>query len=448
MKLVIIGAGAAGFAAMIRSNQLGIRPVIINHGTVGGTCVNVGCVPSKFLLRRGEIIKYFEELGGKGKQSIIDAVKSKDFLVSSMRKEKYEDLLSYYDVDYVDGKAHFISPKAVKVNEKIIEGDRFIIATGSSPSIPEIPGLRESGFWTNVEALSPDRDIDSLIIVGGRAQALEFSEMYNRFGKEVAILQRSKVLIPDWEPEISLEIEKAFKEEGIYVGTGIEIKRVEKTNEGKKVYTNLGEVIADEILLATGRRPNVDLALENAGVSLNSRGGILVDQELRTTNPSIFAAGDVTRGPMLEALAGYEGSTAAQNAINNDGRKVDLTSVPQVIFTQPNLAKVGITEEEARKRGKTESRTLRMSDVAKAQILGEKKGLIKMVIDQTKKILGVHVMGENAAEFIGEAALVVKKGLTIEDIVDTIHVFPTVAESLRLVALSFYTDVKRLSCCV
>jgi len=432
--LVIIGYGAAGFASLIEANELGIKPVLIGYGPIGGTCVNVGCVPSKRLLHLGE-------KGGDFFSSFED---TRQF-VRKARKEKYEDVLSYYDVELIEGKAHFISPHEVKVGDKVIEGKKFIIATGSSPFIPEIPGLKDLGYWTNVEALNPDRKISSLVIIGGRAEALEFSQMYRNFGVEVAILQRSKTLIPDWEPEISLEIQRVLEEEGIYVITDVKVKEVKKGESGKLVITNRGDIEADEILMATGRKPNVDLNLSSAGVELNEKGGIKVNDELQTTNPNIYAAGDVIGDKMLEALAGYEGTIAVRNAIKGEHKKIDFLSVPQVIFTRPNLARVGLNSFD----GDFDSRTVKMKDIVKAQIIDAEEGLIKMVVEKgSKRIMGVHVMAENAAEFIGEAALAIKHRMTIDDIIDTVHVFPTVAESLRIVALAFYKDVEKLSCCV
>jgi mercuric reductase len=432
--LVIIGYGAAGFASLIEANELGIKPVLIGYGPIGGTCVNVGCVPSKRLLHLGE-------KGGDFFSSFED---TRQF-VRKARKEKYEDVLSYYDVELIEGKAHFISPHEVKVGDKVIEGKKFIIATGSSPFIPEIPGLKDLGYWTNVEALNPDRKISSLVIIGGRAEALEFSQMYRNFGVEVAILQRSKTLIPDWEPEISLEIQRVLEEEGIYVITDVKVKEVKKGESGKLAITKMGDIEADEILMATGRKPNVDLNLSSAGVELNEKGGIKVNDELQTTDPNIYAAGDVIGDKMLEALAGYEGTIAVRNAIKGEHKKIDFLSVPQVIFTRPNLTRVGLNSFD----GDFDSRTVKMKDIVKAQIINAKKGLIKMVVEKgSKRKMGVHVMAENAAEFIGEAALAIKHRMSIDDIIDTVHVFPTVAESLRIVALAFYKDVEKLSYCV
>ncbi|MEM3292643.1 MAG: FAD-dependent oxidoreductase, partial [Saccharolobus sp.] len=347
--LVVIGYGAAGFAAIIRANELGIKPVLIGYGKIGGTCVNEGCVPSKRLLRIGELYSYSSKINkSRFFPDFYEAFEDKQEIVDTLRKEKYEDVLNSYDVKLIEGKAYFISPNAVKVNGEVIEAKKFIIATGSSPSIPDIRGLRESGFWTNVEALSPKRKVSSLAIIGGRALALEFAQMYKRLGVDVVILQRSERILPDWEPEISLAVKNYLeKVDEIPIFTNIKVKEIVKNKESKIIVTDKGEVEADEILLATGRKPNVDLNLPSAGVELNDKGGIRVDDELRTTNPNIFAAGDVIGDLMLEALAGKEGVVAVDNAILNSHRKIDRLSIPQAIFIEPNVARVGLTQREA-----------------------------------------------------------------------------------------------------
>ncbi|BDR91495.1 mercury(II) reductase [Vulcanisaeta souniana JCM 11219] len=416
----------------------------------GGTCINVGCVPSKTILRIGELYNYVSKvLGHEHYPEFMEIFAREREVVNELRRLKYEDVLAKYDVELVKGKAYFTSSSTVKVNGKVIEARRFIIATGASPKILEIPGLKEVGYWTNIEALNPDRKVDSLVIIGGRAQALEFAQMYRRLGVDVAIVQRSPTLIPDWEPELALEAQRMLEDEGVLVITNAKVLRVSK-GSGKVVITDKGEIEADEILFATGRRPNIDLNLEAAGVKLNDKGGILVDDELRTTNPRIYAAGDVIGGPMLEALAGKQGVVAVDNAVLNTHRRIDMMSVPQAIFTQPNLARVGLTFMEASKAGiNADYRVVWMRDVAKAHILGDTRGLIKMIIDKSNmRIIGVHVMAENAAEFIDEAALAIRLRATVDDIIDTVHIFPTMAESLKLAAQAFRRDISKLSCCV
>ncbi|AHC51905.1 mercuric reductase [Sulfolobus acidocaldarius SUSAZ] len=450
--LAIIGYGAAGFSALIRANELGIKPVLIGYGEIGGTCVNVGCVPSKRLLSIGETYKYASiALNRKITPNFEKSFEDKSEIVSTLRKEKYEDVLNSYDAKVIKGKAHFISPNAIKVNGEIIEAKKFLIATGSSPSIPDIKGLNEAGYWTNVEALSPTRKISSLAIIGGRALALEFSQMYKRLGVDTVILQRSNRILPNWEPEISLSVKNYLENvEEIPVFTQVRVEEVETKNDQKVVITDMGEVEVDEILVATGRRPNVDLNLDVAGVSLNEKGGVKVDDELRTTNPNIFAAGDVIGEQMLESVAGKEGFIAVDNAILNSHKKIDKLSVPQVVFIDPNVSRVGLTQVEAESLGyAVDYRVVSMDSVPKARILRESLGLIKMVVNrEDMRILGVEIFGKNSAEIINEAALAIKFKATIYDIIDTIHVFPTMSESLKIAAIAFERDVKRMSCCV
>ncbi|MEM0175852.1 MAG: mercury(II) reductase [Metallosphaera sp.] len=446
--LVVIGYGAAGFAAIIRANELGVKPTLIGYGEIGGTCVNVGCVPSKRMLRIDELYNYSSKIANRTIfPDFYEAFKDKREIVDSLRKEKYEDVLNSYDVKLLKGKAHFVSPSSIKVNGDVIEAKRFIIATGSSPNVPEIKGLERAGFWTNVEALSPDRKISSLAIIGGRALALEFAQMYKRLGIDVVILQRSERILPDWEPEISIAVENYLeKVDEIPIFTNVRVKEIVRGGESKIIITDKGEVEADEILLATGRKPNVDLNLSAAGVELNDKGGIRVDEELRTTNRSVFAAGDVIGDLMLEALAGKEGSVAAENALLDSHRRIDRLSVPQAVFIEPNVARVGLTQREAKE---VDYRVVKMENVAKARILGESQGLIKMIIDREfRRVLGVQAFGKYAAEFINEAALAIKFRATVDDIIDTIHVFPTMSESLKIAAMSFKRDVSKMSCCV
>jgi len=446
--LVIIGWGAAGFAALIKANQLGFKPTVIGYGPIGGTCVNVGCIPSKRALRIGELYSVASRvLGERTYPDFGEAFKDVKDLVESLRKRKYEDVLASYDAEVIEGKARFVSPRAVKVNGEIIEARKFIIATGSSPKVLEIKGLREAGFWTNSEALYPDREVDSLAIIGGRAQALEFAQMYRRLGVDVAVLQRSKVLLPDWEPEVSLLAERVLSDEGVYVFTNVEVREVRRSANSKVIVTNRGEIEAEEILLATGRKPNVDLNLEAAGVELGPNGGVKVNDDLSTTNPNVYAAGDVLGEPMLESLAGYEGSIAAENALTGSRKSTNRRLAPQAIFTQPNIARVG--SAEGYEVGSLESRVIWLSELPKASILGDERGLVKMTVErETKRIVSVQMVAENAGDVIAEAALAIRHGLTIDDIIEVVHPFPTVAESLRLAALSFYVDVSRLSCCV
>src|SRR5579884_3480043 len=433
--LIILGNGAAAFAAAIKADELGKSALMIQGGTIGGTCVNVGCVPSKRMLVAGEVIRNtFEHDLGRGaiarhneKFDFSKILRSKDQIVRAFRKEKYEKVLrGLSNVDVIRGFAEFVSRNEVKVRpldsgsgsrnkgDKVFRGKNFLVATGSSPTVPHFPGVERVRYWTNVEALNPPRKPESLIVIGGRALGLEFAQMYARFGTNVTLLQRSKTIIPDEEPEI-----------------------------------------AEALLLATGRSPNsLGLGLEKIGIKTQKNstnaGAIIVNDEMRTNVPNIFAAGDVTGEPMLEGLAAREGTIAAENALTDGHGKIDIDSVPRAIFTDPQFATVGLTDAEAVRKGyECNCKILSFDQISKARIIGDTRGVIKMVADErTHRILGIHILSRNAAELIHEASLIVKNKYTVEDVVNTIHVFPTLSESIKIVAQSYFRDVGATSCCI
>ncbi len=335
-----------------------------------------------------------------------------------------------------------------------LDGKKFIVATGSSTRIPQIEGIDKVNYLTNVEALSLRDKPDSMVIIGGRALGLEFAQMYAHMGTQVTLLQRSEQIIPEEEPAISDALRFYLEEEGITIKTEAHVKRVfEKNGEKTVVATCNGKEIVttgDELLMATGREPNTkDLGLAAAGVRLREDGAVKVNREMHTTAPKVWAAGDVIGEPMLETIAAKEGATAAENALLGTHKKVDFLPVPRAIFTSPQVATVGLTEKKTIESGyECSCRTVEMSKVPKATVIRETRGLIKMVADaQTGRILGVHILGDNAADIIHEGVLAVKYKLTVDDIIDTVHVFPTLAESIKLVAVSFRKDLDSLSCC-
>jgi mercuric reductase len=476
--LIIIGGGSAAFSSAFKAEEHNTKTAMVERGMLGGTCVNVGCVPSKNLLRAGELLyssvnpsfpSIFPCESNKDNNSnnnfdFSKTIRGKDNLVSFLRKQKYYDvLLSLENVELIKGSASFLNEHRIKVNgdkKEVLEADKFIIATGSYATVPsKIKGIDKVDYITNIEALSLDKKPCSMIVVGGRALGLEFAQMYSRFGTKVTVLQRSDTIIPEHEPEVSSALGQYLSEEGIDIITGVMIEEVYQRNDTKFVGISQGKdnnktktLEAEELLMATGRRPNTkDLHLENAGVRLRQNdGAIIVDLEMHTSAPNIWAAGDVVGEPMLETLAAKEGAIAADNALTNSHKKVDFLSVPSAIFTSPQVASVGLTEKQAIERyGVCSCRILGMNEVPKALIINDTKGLIKMVVNPNKnnRIVGVHILADIAADMIHEAAIAIKYGLTIDDIVDTVHVFPTMTESIKLVATAFKQDVKKLSCC-
>jgi mercuric reductase len=337
----------------------------------------------------------------------------------------------------------------------MLTAKQFIIATGSSASVPKFRGIEDVDYLTNIEALSLKEKPSSMIVVGGRALGLEFAQMYSRFGTKVTLLQRSEMIIPEQEPEISAGLHRYLTEEGIEIVTGVNLKEAWQKNGSKFVKTSVNgkerTFETEQLLMATGRKPNTaDLHLENAGVKVRQDGAIVVNSEMHTSVPHIWAGGDVVGEPMLETLAAKEGATAAENALAGSHKKVDLLSVPSAIFTSPQVASIGITEKQMmQKYGYCSCRTLGMDKVPKALTVNDTKGLIKMAVDPKKKnrIVGAHILSSIAADMIHEAVMAVKYKLTIDDIIDTVHVFPTMSEAIKLVATSFKQDVSKLSCC-
>jgi mercuric reductase len=475
-KLIIIGGGAAAFSAAIKAELEGVKTAMIERGTLGGTCVNVGCVPSKNLLGIGEKIisshkpNYAAITSCNSNFDFTKAILDKDNLVKELRQKKYSDVLSSFsNVKFIEGVASFISNRKIRVSKNkfhhyhstderiLLESYKFIIATGSSPHIPPFKGIENIDYLTNVEALSLKEKPSSMIVIGGRALGLEFAQMFSRFGTKVTLLQRSERIIPEHEREISTTLQKYLIEEGIDIVTNVEIKELHQNNWTKSVSfkhnrDGIKKIEADSILIATGRKPNTkNLSLKNAGVSIrNNDNAILVDLEMHTSNPNIWACGDVIGQPMLETVAAKEGVIAAENAINNTHKKIDFNSIPSAIFTSPQVASVGLTEKQMiAKYGFCSCKILEMNKVPKALIVNQTKGLIKMIVNprENNKILGVHILSEMAADIIHEAVFAIKYKLTIDDIIDTVHIFPTLTESIKLVATSFRQNVEKLTCC-
>jgi len=465
-ELIIIGGGAAGFAAATVASELGAKTAMINNGLpLGGTCVNVGCVPTKHLLEVGNHYYYyyyaiqnrFKAIKTNG--SLFDfkaAITEKDELIAGLRQQNYIDVLEGMEnVTLYRGRARFISPHELKVNGEVLWGERFIIATGSSPRIIPFKGFDRTRILTNREALALKVLPKSLIVIGAGPLGLEFAQMFAHFGTKVTVLGRGPRILSREEPEVSEELRRCLEEEGIIIHTNAKVEELKEEGELKVVEMLVdGErqiLKAEQILMATGVAPNTaNLGLEKAGVKINEGGAVIVDENLRTIAPHIWAAGDVIGPPHLETVAAKEGHVAAQNALTNAGKTIDYNVIPHAVFTSPQLASVGLTEEEfSRKYQVCSCRVVEMEHVPKAKTIKDTRGLIKMVIDpKTTVIVGVHIVAPLAAEMIHEAVLAVKFKMTIDELIDTVHVFPTLSEGIKLAAQSFKRDITKMSCCV
>mgnify|MGYP005851334363 FL=1 len=420
-------------------------------------------MPSKAFLYAGKILHLAKHHGFSGIELEVKnfnfqkVVEDELFLVERLRYEKYEKVLKNLEyVTAIEGKAKFVSQNKIEVNDEKLRGEKFIIATGSTANVPSIEGIREVGFLTHIEALKMKRQPKGLIVVGAGPLGLEFAQMFSRFGTKVTILQRRDSILPNLEKELVNRLVEILTKEGIAIKTNVKIKSAKKRNGIKTIsFIKDGkqeEVSGEEIVLATGKTPNtLMLGLETVGVKIDKHQTIIVNQYLQTSNPNIFAVGDVINNPLrLETTAGREGTLAAENALKDKKLSIDYLTVPYTIFTDPQLAGVGLTEEKQMKQmGVCACRTVSFENIPKAIIMRQTEGMIKMVIHpQTKQILGVHILAPNAGELIAEVMMLVKNKKTIEEVINSLPVFPTFSEAIKIVALSFSKNITQLSCCI
>lgn len=468
--LVVLGSGSTAFAAALRAAEMGKTAVMTEARTVGGTCVNRGCLPSKNLIEAAKLVhearypKYPGIEPCEVKFDFGELIRQKDDLISDYRDERYMGRLDESEnIEIVRGHVAFADEGAVEVGGQRIEGEKFLIALGSTPVAPEIEGLAEVPYVTS-DLLTSEEDMEltelpeSVVIVGGGYIALELGQMFSRFGSRVTILERSdQVLKHGYEPQVGRAVQRILRDEGVDIRTDAKIRRVRRVSEGVAVELESGEEVrAERLLLAIGRRPNTEgVGLEKAGVETNGHGEVVVDEFLRTSAPHVFAAGDVIgdqlQSQMATPVGARDGAVVAENAFDADGelRSVDHSVIPRAIFTDPQVGIVGTTEEEGIERGhRCWCRTIPMELVPRAGAIHAPRGIIKMVADaDTDKVLGVSMVGESAAEVIHEAAMGLRFGATIEDFVDMIHVYPTMAEALKIAAISRHKDPAKLSCC-
>lgn len=458
--IAVVGAGSAGFAAAIRAAELGAQVALVGHGAIGGTCVNVGCVPSKTLIRAAETLhgaRSASRFRGVVAQARVEdwaaVVGQKDELVASLRQAKYSDLLpSYNNIAYLEGRARLV-PHGVALNGTEIAAGRTIITTGARPSVPPIPGLSSVPYLTSTTAMELENLPATLAIIGGGVIACELGQLFARTGVSVTILCRSK-LLPGTEPEVSEALSRYLADEGVAVKCGISYRSIRKDAEGISIELaeTEGEVSimrAEALLVAAGRTPNIEgLGLDELGIEYTSHTGIRVDDHLRTTRPGIYAAGDVTGEDMFVYMAAYGARIAAENALNGDGRRYDSTVMPEVVFTDPQVAKVGVTEAEARRRLEVKAVVLPLDQVPRAIAARDTRGLIKLVAErQSGRLIGAHIVAPEAGDSIQTAALAIQQGLNVSALADMIFPYLTTVEGLKLAALAFTKDVHKLSCC-
>ena len=458
--LLIIGSGGAGVAAAIQGAELGAKVGIVEAGMLGGTCVNVGCIPSKSLIeaaahyhgaRRG-----FPGIAPSAPSVDWGAViRQKNEVVAELRRTKYAAVLaSYPEITVVSGRARLLGGERVRVGGSEYRAPKIVIATGTSPALPPIPGLIEARPLDSTTAMELGALPRSLLVLGGSAVGLELGQMFARFGTKVIVLELMPRLLPNEDEAISEGLRAHLVAEGLEIHTGATATRVDR--DGRDVVAsvrrgNTEEVFrAEEILVATGRQPNTrDMGLDDAGVAVSEKGFVRVDATLRTANPDVFAAGDVIGGPGYVYVAAAGGRIAAENALTGKERELDLSVVPNVTFTSPQVGSVGLTETRARALGyEVVVSTLPMGHVPRALVSRDAGGLVKIVAEaRSGMLLGVHALAPHAGELMGEATLAIRHGLAARDLTETLHAYLTWGESIKLAAQAFTRDVTKLSCC-
>ena len=458
--LAIIGAGSAGFSAAIAAADQGADVALIGYGTIGGTCVNVGCVPSKTMIRAAEALhgaraaSRFPGLAAEAKVTDWNLlVEAKNDLVGSLRQKKYIDLLpEYKGVAYLEGAAR-LTNSGVTIGNSEIATDRVIIASGSSPTTPEIPGLANVPWLTSTSALELTRQPRSLLVIGGGYIGCELAQMFARTGTKVTLVTRS-YLLPEAEPEIAEALAGYLADEGIIVRSGLSYEKIEQ-RDGQVALTvtvngSSQTLTAEQVLITTGRTPNTaGLGLAEAGIKLGANGGITVDDRMRTSKPGVYAAGDVTGRDQFVYMAAYGAKLAALNAMNGNSLIYDNSAMPWVVFTDPQVAGVGLTEAGAKRLGfETKTSLAQLDQVPRALAARDTRGLIKLVADRkTDRLLGAQILAPEGADSIQTMVLAIKFGMTTHDLGATIFPYLTTVEGLKLAAQGFGKDVTKLSCC-
>jgi len=459
--VAVIGAGSAGFSAAITAADEGARVALIGYDTIGGTCVNVGCVPSKALIRAAESLhnaaaaKRFD--GIQASASITDwsaVIAQKQALVEELRQAKYVDVLpSYNAISYLEGKASFTESGGLSVDGTLLNAGTIIIATGSHPHVPAIPGIDTVPYLTSTTALELEQLPASLLVIGAGYIGVELAQIFARAGVEVTIVSR-RGLLPEAEPDISAALTTYFETEGIRIITCTAYNSITDTGNGIQLSLNCAEgdrtVQSENILLATGRSPNTrSLNLASTDIRQTENQGIEVDIHMRTSRDGVYAAGDVTGTDQFVYMAAYGAKIAAKNALNGNSLTYDNTVMPAVVFTDPQVASVGLTEAEARLQGhEVKTSVLSLDNVPRALAARDTRGLIKLVADgDTNVLLGAHILAPEGADSIQTAAVAIKSGMTYQQLGEMIFPYLTTVEGLKLAAQTFDMDVKKLSCC-
>lgn len=444
--LIVIGSGSAGEGAIDEAHRSGHSIAIIEKDKVGGDCPNYACVPTKALLRSAKIyslLKRADEFGlssGAIEFDWLQVMARKEQIIcrtdAAGTKQRYQKA----GMAFFEGTAAFEDDHHIRVNDRVVYGDKIMVATGSKPARPSIPGIKEAQPITSIEAISLRRLPTSLIILGGGPVGCEFAQLFSTFGVRVVLLQQARTILPHEEPELSQIVRQALEANGVTILTQVEVQQLGRDAHGKKMWALVNgqrrEFTAEEILVATGRDPQTsDLDLEAAGIHL-SEGRVQINEYLQTTCPHIYAGGDVSGPFQFTHFAHYQGTLAGWNMFSGEPRPADYRVVPHVTFTDPEIASVGMTEEQARQAGhRVISGKVEIRSLGKALVDSEELGLVKLVADAaSEEILGGHIVAPAAGEMIHEIVAAMKAHAPVSVIAAAIHAYPTYAEGFKAAA--------------
>jgi len=448
--IVIIGGGPGGYTAAIRAAQLGAKVLLVEGENLGGTCLNKGCIPTKALYKNAQMINEFNNAAEFGIKldgftiDIYEIMQRKQRIVDRL-KEGVAQLIKANSIEMVYGKATLVSRGKVKVidtqgNENVINAKDIIIATGSVPLKPPITGINLPGIMTSDEILLSQSVPNSLLVIGGGVIGIELAGIFNALGSQVTVVEFLPRILANMEGEISKKLALSLKKKGISIETDTKVMQISKGKESFSVLTEgkKGEnvICADAVLVSTGRAPNLDdLKLDLLGIEYD-RKGIKVDETYQTNIPGIYAIGDVIGGQMLAHVASEEGIAAVDNVMGLKGH-MNYDAVPSCVFTFPEIATVGLSEEEAKLKGiDYRSSKFLFGANGKALTIGEEEGFVKVLVEtQTKRIIGVHIMGPHASDLIHEAVLAIGYKMTADDITRIVHAHPTLSEAFMEAAL-------------
>jgi len=463
--LIVIGGGSAAFSAAIKAEGLGLTILMVNGGLdFGGTCVNVGCVPSKNLIRAAETAYHAMHSNFKGiKPRGVDIdfkqiIKDKKELVSALQQQKYIDVVSDFEnLTMLKGWAEFLDNKTIIVDRKDkYTATNIVIATGATTNIPNIDGLSEVGYLTNVSLFDLEEKPESLTIMGAGYIGLEIAMAYNRLGVKVRIIEFTDRPLRSQTNDITDVLVEQMKSEGIEILPNFRAFKFEKDGDNTIIHCNCPDgsttqiIEKGHIVVATGTKPNTSkLGLENIDINLTKRGHIIVNEKMETNVSNIFAAGDVANTPAFVYTAATEGNTAVNNAFSLSKKSVDYASLPWVVFTDPQIAGAGMDEVEAEKAGiPFEVSKLDLIYVPRALAAQDTRGFIKLIRNtETDKLIGARVIAPEGGELIQQLSMAIKFGITVKDLTESFYPYLTLGEGIKLAAITFGKDVSKLSCC-